>query len=40
LFHQKLIPRDLKGINHFEIKLHHPESQHQPLRMNNISIQL
>lgn len=35
---QKLNPRDLKGINKIELKLFRPESLHQPIRMNNVSI--
>jgi alpha-L-fucosidase len=40
IYRQKLSPRDLKGINSCELKLHKPESMHQPIRMNNIRIDL
>ena len=37
---RKLAPRDLKGVTSCELNLYKPESIHQPIRMNNISIDL
>ncbi len=40
IYRQKLTPRKLEGINNCELKLRNPESIHQPIRMNNIRIDL
>jgi alpha-L-fucosidase len=39
IYKKELSPRKFSGINHCELKLYHPESEHQPIRMNNIKIQ-
>ena len=38
LFQQKLPQQNVKGIGRCEMKLLHPASPHQPLRLNNVSI--
>jgi hypothetical protein len=40
LYRQKLTPRDFSGLNSCELKLSHPKSVHQPIRMNNVRIEL
>ena len=40
IYQQNLSPRNFSGINSCELKLYHPESEHEPIRMNNIKIQL
>lgn len=39
LFCLKLPSQNLEGINRCELKLFHPASPHQPIRLHNISIQ-
>ncbi len=39
IYSQKLSLRKFSNINHCELKLYHPESEHQPIRMNNLRIQ-
>lgn len=39
IYKKELSTRKFSGINHCELKLYHPESEHQPIRMNNIKIQ-
>jgi len=40
IYSQHLSPRKFTGSNHCELKLYHPESEHQPIKMNNLRIQL
>jgi len=40
LYKQNLSPRKFSGINNCELKLYHPESEHIPIRMNNVRIEL
>ena len=40
IYNQHLSPRKFTNNNHCELKLHHPGSEHQPIRMNNLRIQL
>lgn len=40
LFRQPLPVRNLKKSNHCEMKLHLPASPHEPIRLNNIQIQI
>jgi alpha-L-fucosidase len=40
LYKQNLSPRNFSGVTNCTLKLHHPESEHQPIRMNNIRIEL
>jgi len=40
VYSQKLPPLKLKEINNCELKLYRPASPHQPIRMNNVTIQL
>ena len=38
IYRQKLSSHDFSGVNNCELKLVKPESQHQPIRMNNVRI--
>ena len=38
IYCQKLSPHDFKGLNNCELRLYKPESEHQPIRMNNVKI--
>ena len=40
IYRQKLSPQDFSRVNHCELKLYKPESEHQPIRMNNVRIVL
>lgn len=40
LYKQNLLPRKFSGINKCELKLYNPESEHVPIRMNNVRIKL
>jgi alpha-L-fucosidase len=40
LYKQNLSPRKFSGVSNCTLKLHQPESEHQPIRMNNIRIEL
>jgi alpha-L-fucosidase len=40
LYRQKLTTQNFSGINTCGLKLRNPESEHEPLRMNNIKIQI
>ena len=40
LFRQQLPPRNFSGLNRCELKLYQPESVHQPIRMNNVRIDI
>lgn len=40
IYKQKLATQIFSGVNNCELKLHNPESIHQPIRLNNIKIQL
>jgi len=40
LYKQSLSPRKFSGVNKCELKLYHPESEHIPIRMNNVRIEL
>ena len=40
VYKQTLSPQNFSGINTCELKMYNPESEHQPIRMNNIKIQL
>ena len=40
IYTKPLSPQNFSGINTCELKMHNPESEHQPIRMNNIKIQL
>jgi alpha-L-fucosidase len=40
IYKQNLTPQKFTGVNNCELKLHNAESVHQPIRLNNIKIQL
>jgi alpha-L-fucosidase len=40
IFRQELTPRNFSGLNNCSLKLHNPESVHETIRMNNVSIGL
>jgi alpha-L-fucosidase len=40
VYRQKLAIRNFNGINNCELRLYKPESEHQPIRMNNVRIVL
>jgi hypothetical protein len=40
LYRKKLSQQNFSGVNSCELKLYNPESVHQTIRMNNVSIEL
>jgi alpha-L-fucosidase len=40
IFRQELVPRHFSGLNNCSLKLQNPESVHETIRMNNVSIEL
>ncbi|OFX59530.1 MAG: hypothetical protein A2066_11145 [Bacteroidetes bacterium GWB2_41_8] len=40
IYRQELTPRNFSGLNNCSLKLHNPESVHETIRMNNVSIEL
>jgi alpha-L-fucosidase len=40
IYRQELTPRNFSGLNNCSLKLQNPESVHETMRLNNVSIEL